>query len=112
MRLVNLTPHDFALVDHEGTVTLTVPSSGIARVAQTVKQVGELIIDGVTVPISQTTYSRQDVTGLPDPAPDVVYVVSVLTAQAVSGRDDVYVPGELVRDAAGQPVGARGLARI
>jgi hypothetical protein len=45
---------------------------------------------------------------------DTAFVVSALCAQSpeLSGRSDVYTPGEALRDSAGKIIGATGLSRI
>jgi hypothetical protein len=44
----------------------------------------------------------------------VVYVVSTLCAQApeMAGREDVFAPGEAIRDASGKIIGSQGLSYI
>lgn len=49
---------------------------------------------------------------LPDPQPGVLYVTSRVVAEHCPQRDDLTWPHELVRDTAGRPVGARGLATV
>ncbi len=49
---------------------------------------------------------------LPDPQPGVLYVTSRVVAEHCPQRDDLAWPHELVRDTAGRPVGARGLATV
>ena len=107
MLLVNLTPHVLNLVTGSGTVTVP-PSGTVARVAVTRKPAGTVTVDGVQVPLYRTTYGA--VEGLPDPAPDTLYVVSAVVAAAARDRDDLVVPDDLVRDEQGRVVGARGLA--
>lgn len=111
MTFVNLTPHSVTV--HGGDAPLTVPPSGtVARVATATREVAR--VGGV--PILAQEYG--EVTGLPDQQDGVLLVVSALVrlasaaARAEAGmppREDVVSPGELVRDAAGQPVGCRGL---
>ena len=90
MQIINLTPHPVTVLDgpHEGTY----PSAGIARV------------DGLP---------HGPIVGLPDPAEGVRYVVSVLVAEAVivanGRRNDIFVPGDQVRDESGRIVGCREL---
>jgi hypothetical protein len=45
---------------------------------------------------------------------DAIFVVSALCAQSpeLAGRNDVYAPGEALRDGAGKIIGATGLSRI
>ena len=90
MKIVNLTPHPITVL--EGPFTGTHPSAGLARV--------DWLPDG-------------PVTGLPEPAPDTRYVVSVLVAEALlvkgSRIDDILVPGEQVRDEQGRIIGCQRL---
>ena len=107
MLVVNLTPHALNLVTDSGTVTVP-PSGAVARVTVTREPAGTVTLDGVSVPLYRTTYGA--VEGLPDPAPDTLYVVSAVVAAAARDRDDLVVPDDLVRDEQGRVVGARGLA--
>lgn len=60
------------------------------------------------------TYTRLE--DLPDPAPDVYYVVSLVVAQAAAAchrtTADLLTPGEQVRDDKGRIVGCKSLARV
>ena len=60
--------------------------------------------------MSKTGYGA--VEGLPDQRDGVVYVVSVLTAQAAPDRKDLYIVDELVRDDMGRFIGCKALAQI
>ena len=62
-------------------------------------------IDGV--PLAVVAYG--EVTGLPDPAPGVVVVVSAMVRAACPDRADLASPGEPVRDEAGRVIGCRSL---
>lgn len=105
MQIRNLTPHALTLVGDNGTVT--VPASGqVARLAVTRTALDPITIDGVTLPVSRPTLG--EIVGLPAPEPGVILVVSALVAEAAN-RGDVMSPGELLRDAAGNVIGARGL---
>lgn len=106
MKIINLTPHRIHFVDSENEVFLTVESSGIARVAAKTVRTGRNIAG---IPVSETVYG--DVENLPDPQEGVVYVVSALVAQCCKDRDDVYIPGEQVRDEDGRVIGCRSLGR-
>lgn len=105
MKLVNLTPHPVHLIRDDGTTTTIQPEPVPARVATTTREVGD--IDGV--PIVEERY--EEVAGLPDPKPGVVYVVSRVVAAARPERRDLLVPADLVRDDQDQVVGARALAQ-
>lgn len=62
-------------------------------------------IDGI--PVFRTVFSK-NITDLPAPADDTVFIVSTLVAQAAVGRDDLVVPANLVRDDNGVIIGASG----
>ncbi|MBT9260183.1 MAG: hypothetical protein KM310_10615 [Clostridiales bacterium] len=109
MKIVNLTPHALNLITDARSVTIP-PSGTVARVSVTRETVGAIEVDGVSIPVNHTVYGA--VEGLPTPAPDTVYVVSALVAQAVPGRDDVLIVDDLVRDDQGRVVGARALAKV
>lgn len=108
MKITNLTPHSIRIFAADGTTEIaTIPPSGsVARVAMTRKFAGNLATEG-GIPLYQSKAGA--VTGLPDAAPGVCYVVSTLVRLAVPNREDVFSPGDLVRDGNGQPVGCKGL---
>lgn len=105
--LVNLTPHALHIWDAAHEVELVLPPSGaVARVAM-VKQAREPVCG---VPVIETRLG--DVEGLPEPVEGVAYVVSRLVLERVKAtRQDVYAPGELLRDDDGRPIGCEGLSR-
>ncbi len=106
VNFVNLTPHAITIIISDSK-QLTIPASGlIARVSQ----IEEILPPIAGIPVIRATLG--EVEGLPSPIKGTVYIVSALTAGAISGRDDVYVPGDLIRDTDGQPVGCRGLKKI
>lgn len=110
MELINLTPHVLRLyAPDQETVVAEIPSHGVARVASTP---GELSDIGLPVPVATPTQFGA-VEGLPAPRPGVVYVVSLLCAQAAK-RADVLSPGTgphdgCVRDAEGRIAGVTRL---
>ncbi len=111
MRIINLTPHNITFVDAVGNVVLTVePSGQIARCATSRVQVGTVTVDGISVPVNQTRFG--EVSDLPNPQPDTIFVVSALVAQAVPDRQDVFVVDDTVRDNQGRIIGCRALAHI
>lgn len=105
---INLTPHTINIVDSNGNRVLDVPVSGeVARCSQHEQQVAE--IDGVTI----TRQYFGEVEGLPEAKDGTFYIVSRMVAESVGlSRTDLLVPGPLVRNEAGQPIGCRGLSRI
>jgi hypothetical protein len=109
LNIVNLTPHALNLMP-EGPV-ITIPPSGlVARCAVDRVQVDTVAVDGITVPVNETRFG--EVSDLPDPQPDTIYVVSALTAQAVPERQDVFIVDDVVRDDQGRIIGARALAHV
>jgi len=98
VKIVNLTPHEIHLPDR--TVP---PSDFVARCNEVTKDAGDF--DGVK--LIQREYG--DVYGLPDPAPETLYIVSLLVRQACPQRKDLASPGDLVRDGEGKIVGAKNL---
>lgn len=113
MKVVNLTPHAVTLMPAgpEGPQVVLPPSGVVARCATTREKIDTVDLDGVQIPVNQTSFG--DLEGLPEPQDGVMYVVSALAAQAAvkAGRTDVLIVDDAVRDEAGRIVGARALAR-
>lgn len=111
MKIINLTPHAITLA---GTAIAIPPSGTIARAEEYVVPADPLTVEGVAIPTSWVTYTRLE--DLPPPEPGVVYVVSLVVAQAAvacyRSTDDLLTPGEQVRDDKGRVVGCRSLARV
>lgn len=110
--IVNLTPHALNIMPEgpEGP-TVTIPPSGIvARCATSRVQVDTVTVDGIAVPVNRTQFGA--VTGLPDPQPGTIYIVSAVVAQAVPERPDVFIVDDSVRDESGRIIGCRALARV
>lgn len=106
MKIVNLTPHFVTLHGTAGQCNRLPPSGQVARLAVAREAMAPVVVDGIELAVSRPTMGA--VTGLPDATPGVLLLVSALVADAVK-RTDVVSPGELVRDANGVIVGARGL---
>lgn len=106
-KIINCTPHAINFLDGNNSVLATVEPSGVvARAAQTRETVGS--VNGI--PVNQCSYGA--VTGLPDPQPETIYLVSALTAQACRDRNDVFITDDAVRDDSGRIIGCRAIARI
>lgn len=104
MKFVNLTQHDLTIVLENGD-DLILPASGeVARVTFSTQQVDE--IDGI--PIFKTVY-EPEVTGLPEPEDETIFIVSSMAAQTAKRRD-VLSPTKLIRDDDGQVIAAGGFA--
>jgi hypothetical protein len=109
VQLVNLTPHPINIC--RGGAQITVPPSGIvARVATTKDVVETITVDGVEIPVHKVIFGP--VENLPEPVADTYFLVSAIVAQAVSGRADLVVVDDAVRDAEGRIIGARALAKV
>ena len=112
MKIVNLTPHDIVVMAEDGTEFRRYPASGtIARAASKTEIIGEL--DGV--PVARQQFG--EVSGLPDPEPGTVYLVSLVVGQAMKGqRDDLYGPDTspdgAVRDDDGRIIGTRRMVKF
>lgn len=110
MNVINLTPHQVRSVAESCDVII--PASGqVARVATRARPAGYARVTGTDqfVPLAYTEFGQ--VTGLPAQQEGTIYVVSQLVAQAAPERDDLWVPGDLIRDQHGQVVGCRRLER-
>ena len=105
-KIINLTPHTITFMDLLNNVLFEVQSSGVARATQ--KRVPIGTGNGITV--KQTEYV--EVEGLPAPDGETIYIVSVLTAQAARGRNDLYIVDDTVRDEQGRIIGCRALAQV
>lgn len=120
-RLVNLNPHEVVLIG-DGQQLVLPPSGTVPRLVLgggTTVTVGALGAGGGTgeeTPVTLSLTYGEDLVGLdpplPDPQPGVLYVTSRVVAEHCPQRDDLAWPHELVRDTAGRPVGARGLATV
>ena len=113
LNIINLTPHALFLMPAGPTgPVVTIPPSGqVARCATSRVQVDTVTtVDGISVPVNQTQFG--EVSGLPDPQPDTIYVVSALVAQAVPDRQDVFITDDAIRDDQGRIIGCRALAHI
>lgn len=92
-KLVNLTPHEIVLMDDSGEKEIArIPVAGeAARVETRATQTGTVEINGVSIPIVSTQFG--EVKNLPEPEDGVIYITSILVAQALRGkRDDVVAP--------------------
>ena len=105
MQIINLTPHDINVVLADGSVR-TFPRSG-AEARATPERTAGVEVDGMP----SVTVTLGDVTGLPEPVEGVVYLVSMVIVDKLPEREDIFAPGELVRDPSGRVIGCRGLAR-
>lgn len=109
MTFRNLTPHQIRVLDLEHELLLELPPSPgkAARLDLNLRPV-EKLGNGITVFETQPGGGVQD---LPAPEPGVGLVVSAMVREVLPYRNDLFSPGELVRDENGQPKGCLGLIR-
>lgn len=110
MEIVNLTPHQINICDSVGNVIRTIqPTAPAARVSTCTRVVGD--VDGI--PVTETEFGQ--VENLPEPRDGVVCIVSIIVQQACPERNDLLRPDtgpqSAVRDASGNIIGVRALAR-
>ena len=106
MNIVNMTPHSLNIHNQDGEHVLTVePSGTVARIE--VKRNLMREEDGIL--FFETIAGDCD--ELPAPEMGTIFVVSRFVRAAVADREDVFQPGELLRNDAGQVIGCIGLSR-
>jgi hypothetical protein len=110
--LVNLTPHPIAIYGNrtveDGPDEVIPPSGTVVRVAT------------IDLGTNFSAHSRQSYElveyghahDLPRPQPDTDYVVSLVVALAMRGRDDLLAPYLEVRNEQGTMIGCRFLQRV
>lgn len=89
-KIVNLTGHDIVVLTEGEKITF--PASGIARVETSQDEIGQ-VLNGLTtkgISLMKTFYGK--VTGLPEPEPNTIFIVSSLVASRVPEREDVVAP--------------------
>ena len=93
-QFVNLTPHDVVFKKIDGSLE-TIQSSGVARVSTSFKVLR--VVRGIV--FGETTYG--EITGLPDPQPDTLFIVSLPLLKAAPDRTDLIAPNDCVRNEQG-----------
>lgn len=117
MDLVNLTPHTIDVADADGNVYMSIGSSGVCRVlAAPSEQAFSLLIGNHSSVQVVPHAALGKVDGLPDRQDGVLYIVSMIAAQAIMAqhpeRRDILYPGtgpadNCVRDDDGKIVAVR-----
>jgi hypothetical protein len=103
MKIINYTPHAINVVVSDTTSVAFPPSGKVARVTSTSTPAGSL----AGIPCFTSTFG--EVEGLPAPEEGVKIIVSGMVLDATKGkRFDLIAPGELLRNAEGQPIGCKG----
>jgi hypothetical protein len=107
VEILNLCPHNIDML--VGEVEVSLAPVGLARCTEQRHSLGYAIsATGVRIPLMSCSYGA--VTGLPEPKPGRVYVVSHLVAKRCPERNDLVVPDQLVRDDYGVIIAARALS--
>lgn len=108
--IVNLTPHDVTIRDHDEITTVYPPSGTVARVFEAAEA------EPSPDEHRRVVVHLGDIEGLPAARDGVTFIVSMPCAQALAAagvhRTDVVYPHHLYRDEAGRILGADQFARI
>ena len=107
MKLKNFTPHNVVIVIN--ATKIVIPSDGIARVTETKTVTPSIDVDGVIIETFKSSFG--EVENLPPQEDGVMVIVSAMAASAAKDRNDLLVPGELVRDNDGNIIGCKSLRR-
>lgn len=103
MTIKNLTPH--VLNVYTTNKVIDIPPDGVVPRC---RQFEESVFWTDGIQITRQTYG--EVENLPEKEDGVLLVVSRLVAAACPDRKDLLIPGPLVRNEQGQPVGCKGLS--
>lgn len=107
MKIINCTPHTLNIIT-DGEVVTVPPSGIITRLSEERKPAGIVIMDDGTR-IDATAAEHGGIVDLPEMQSNTIFVVSAMVRMALRNRIDVFSPGVLVRDAAGNIIGCQGL---
>jgi hypothetical protein len=105
--VINMTPHDVNIINNEGTIIKIYPSSGktIRLSSETIKT--GFLDDGT--PLTITKFGEP--TELPKYQPNTYFIVSQIVKNALTSRNDLLVPAEVVRDDKGNIIGCKSLGQ-
>lgn len=109
-KIINLTGHDVTVLDDDNQVIAVFPKQSVHNVCTAaLENLETRTICGV--PVHYRTCA--DVYNLPEPEPNVFYIVSSITAYCVKeDRDDLLTISGQVKDAMGRIIGCRRLIRM
>lgn len=103
MEIINLTPHTLNI--HTGNDTVvTIEKHGTPAARVSTSRTPSRVVNGI--PTFHVEFG--EVENLPAPQEGCIFIVSGMVA-AAAPREDIFSPGELVRDEAGRPIGCLGL---
>lgn len=116
VKIINMTQHPINILDESGKCIKIIPTSGgLIRLTSKTADVGKL--DGIR--ITKVIYEDPIIFGLSGEVykgllkrqVGVYYIVSQLVKAAFSGREDLLVPNEVVRNQDGAIIGCRSLGQ-
>lgn len=112
VRYINLTPHALNVKALDGGfITILPDAEGPARVIYDRLPPEQVTIGGSEVAVA-VAGPVKEIIGLPDPQPDIVFIVAKAVADAAPAhRGDLMSPGRLIRDEDGKVIGCDGLTR-
>ena len=102
--IINLTPHDIFLF---GRVVIP-KSENPARVKTEKEVVSSFIFENEKITVFKTKFG--EVENLPEPEPDIIYIVSRIVKSAIPNRNDCLVPDDLIRDNDGNIIGCNSFS--
>ena len=109
----NLTPHAITIhalsVEKSADLSFTLPPSGKVARVEFRKEFTTLLAGGWSIIVAVQSDGKTIDLPPQDAADQMIYIVSGLVREANPSRTDLYSPGDLIRDSAGQPIGCRGL---
>lgn len=108
--IVNLTPHQVVLQTSAGPMHLPVGPKPL-RLGETLTDGPPLKVGGTEFPVRFVEQALDDVS-LPPERDGTVYLVAQLVARAFPERRDFFFPYDLLRDDAGNVIGAAALGQV
>lgn len=104
-KIVNLTGQEFNLCQEDGKIVKRIPSEHVPRIIYEPKIIGH--IDGVPI-----TKNFGHIERLPNAEEGKIFLVSPHIAKVCPDRDDLYIPSEPIRGAAGYIYGHRSISKL
>lgn len=110
--IINATPHELVIFDEDHNPLLRLPKSGRPfRVAERTTTHEPITAADHRIPVVRISFAEIE-PPLPAPVDGTWWVTSHLVAAAAPERDDLLIPTQVVRDAAGRILGCRALGRL
>ncbi len=119
LNIINLTPHEITILNEFKTVVMVVPPSGRIARLDSDKELLNSQKSGIfqhPIPFFVSKYGIPiclkdgEQVAFPEEQTGIIYIVSGIF-RASYKRNDLWQPGELVRNEDGQPIGCIGLSQ-